>query len=77
MQDDFPSYLRFKPVTIQELLGAEGTKILIGIPGVYTPMYINVHLPGYKASLDQFKKLGVKNAAIVTTNNRYTNNDWA
>jgi alkyl hydroperoxide reductase 1 len=36
-----------------------------------------MHLPGYKASLDQFKEPGGENIAIVTTNDRFMNNAWA
>jgi len=60
---------------IGEALG-NGTTVLVGMPGAFTPTCNDEHLPGYVNSLDRFKELGVERVAVITTNDRYVNNAW-
>jgi peroxiredoxin len=67
---------RTVPVSITEVLG-NGTSILVGMPGAFTPVCTSEHLPGFVAASSRLKSLGVKTVAIVTTNDRFVNEQWA
>jgi len=53
-----------------------GTSILIGMPGAFTPTCSDKHLPGYIKQADAFKVAGVSKIAVVTTNDRFVNDAW-
>jgi peroxiredoxin len=65
-----------RPTTIAEVLG-QGTSILVGMPGAFTPTCTATHLPGFKTSAAHLSKLGVKTIAVLTTNDRFVNDAWA
>jgi glutaredoxin/glutathione-dependent peroxiredoxin len=68
--------LESSPVTISDLLG-KGRNILVGMPGAFTTTCSKEHLPGYVSAASTFRKLGVDQIAVVTTNDRYVNSAWA
>jgi glutaredoxin/glutathione-dependent peroxiredoxin len=63
-------------VSISEVLG-NGTSILVGMPGAFTPVCTSEHLPGFVAASSRLQSLGVKTVAVVTTNDRFVNEEWA
>jgi peroxiredoxin len=65
-----------RPATITDALG-QGTSILVGMPGAFTPTCTSLHLPGFKTSAAHLSKLGVNTIAVLTTNDRYVNDAWA
>jgi len=60
---------------IDELL-AEGTTVLVGMPGAFTPTCNDIHLPGYVNGLEQLTELGVARVAVITTNDIFVNKAW-
>jgi peroxiredoxin len=67
-----------EPAAITQLLGGEGgIKLLVGMPGAYTPTCSSIHLPGYRNYAAKLANLGVDKIAIVTTNDRFVNDAWA
>mmetsp|Transcript_51125 Transcript_51125/g.122897 ORF Transcript_51125/g.122897 Transcript_51125/m.122897 type:complete len:266 (-) Transcript_51125:102-899(-) len=53
-----------------------GTTILVGMPGAFTPTCSDQHLPGFIKQSETLKALGVERVAVVTTNDRYVNSAW-
>jgi peroxiredoxin len=53
-----------------------GTTVLVGMPGAFTPTCSDKHLPGFIKQSDTLKGLGVERIAVVTTNDRYVNSAW-
>jgi glutaredoxin/glutathione-dependent peroxiredoxin len=47
-----------------------------GMPGAFTTTCTTEHLPGYIASAEKFKALGISKIAVVTTNDRFVNEKW-
>lgn len=66
-----------EPAAITQVLDGEGIKLLVGMPGAYTPTCSSTHLPGYRNYADKLTKLGVNRIGIVTTNDRFVNDAWA
>jgi len=64
------------PTTISEVLG-NGTSILIGMPGAFTPICTSDHLPGYIVAAPKLRDLGVEKIAVITTNDKFVNEEWA
>lgn len=59
--------------------GAEilnGTSILFGMPGAFTPTCTDEHLPGIIKSMPEFKALNVSTVAVLTTNDRFVVDAW-
>jgi peroxiredoxin len=46
------------------------------MPGAFTTTCTSEHLPGYRDSLENFHKLGYDTIAVVTTNDRWVNEEW-
>ena len=65
-----------RPVSIGDALG-DGTTILVGMPGAFTPTCTDKHLPGLFAAADKFASLNVSQVAVITTNDRFVNQGWA
>eukprot|EP00193_Tetraselmis_chui_P002848 CAMPEP_0177769568 /NCGR_PEP_ID=MMETSP0491_2-20121128/10401_1 /TAXON_ID=63592 /ORGANISM="Tetraselmis chuii, Strain PLY429" /LENGTH=190 /DNA_ID=CAMNT_0019286605 /DNA_START=208 /DNA_END=780 /DNA_ORIENTATION=- len=66
----------FKAVTSDELF--KGKKVvLFGVPGAFTGVCSQAHVPGFASSADAFKALGVDTIACVSVNDAYTMNMWA
>ena len=50
--------------------------ILFGLPGAFTPMCHQKHLPGYDNMFEQFKELGYDDVYCVSVNDAYVMNAW-
>jgi peroxiredoxin len=46
------------------------------MPGAFTTTCTSEHLPGYRDSIKDFYELGYDTIAIVTTNDRWVNEEW-
>ena len=55
---------------------ADGKSLIIGMPGAFTPTCTDEHLPGFIRNAQKFRKLGVKNLNVVTTNDKYIMTAW-
>jgi peroxiredoxin len=51
--------------------------VLFGVPGAFTGVCSQAHVPGFASSADAFKALGVDTIACVSVNDAYTMNTWA
>jgi len=58
-----------------DVLG-EGTTILLGMPGAFTPTCTDQHLPGFYKHAKEFADLGVESISVVTANDRFVNVAW-
>lgn len=75
--DDNSGGVSVVPVSASEVVGSSGKSILLGMPGAFTPTCTEEHLPGFVAKANTFKKLGVEKIAVVTTNDKFVNEEWA
>lgn len=50
--------------------------IVFALPGAFTPTCSASHLPGYEASYDEFKKLGVDEVYCLSVNDAFVMNQW-
>lgn len=57
-------------------LFADGLHILVGVPGVYTPICSNEHLPNLIHNADELKALGVKSIACISDDNPWAIEAW-
>ena len=48
----------------------------LGMPGAFTPTCSKEHFPGYIKNAETFGKLGIDKICIVTTNDRFVNEEW-
>lgn len=53
------------------------TVVLFGVPGAYTGVCSQAHVPGYASSIAEFKKRGVDFVGCVAPNDPYTMQNWA
>ena len=66
---------RWQDVTSDEIF--KGKKIvLFALPGAFTPTCSSTHLPGYEASYDEFKKLGVDEVICLSVNDAFVMFQW-
>ena len=64
------------PVSVKEVVG-HGKAVLVGMPGAFTTTCHSKHLPGYIKAAPKLKELGVDKIAVVTTNDRFVNDQWS
>jgi peroxiredoxin len=64
-----------KRVSTAELLGT-GTVLLIGVPGAFTPVCTDFHLPGLVLATDQLTAKGIDKIAVVSVNDAFVMNAW-
>lgn len=65
----------WKDVQSNELF--KGKKIILfALPGAFTPTCSSTHLPGYEASYDEFKKLGIDEVYCLSVNDAFVMNQW-
>ncbi|KAI2498267.1 Redoxin [Fragilaria crotonensis] len=64
------------PISIKDVMGT-GKSILVGMPGAFTPVCTTEHIPGFIAASSKLQSLGVDTIAIVTTNDKFVNEEWA
>ncbi|CAI0466279.1 unnamed protein product [Linum tenue] len=56
----------------------KGKKVVIfGLPGAYTGVCSQQHVPSYKKNIDKFKAKGIDSVICVAVNDPYTMNGWA
>lgn len=66
---------RWEDVSSKDLF--KGKKVvLFALPGAFTPTCSSAHLPGYEASYDAFKKLGVHEVYCLSVNDAFVMNQW-
>ena len=63
------------PVSAKELLGS-GKIVLIGVPGAFTPVCSDFHLPGFVLAADQLKDKGVEKIAVISVNDVFVMGAW-
>lgn len=51
--------------------------VIFGLPGAYTGVCSNKHVPPYKENIDKFKAKGIDSVICVAINDPYTMNAWA
>jgi len=78
--DVLPSVVLYRatpedPINIKELFG-DKKGIIFGLPGAFTPDCSATHLPGYVASHEELKALGVDLVVCVSVNDPYVMNEW-
>lgn len=64
------------PASVRDVVG-QGTAVLVGMPGAFTTTCHTKHLPGYIKAAPKLKELGVDKIAVVTTNDRFVNDQWS
>ena len=70
-----PTDVKAAVLPLPKALG-NGTTVLVGMPGAFTPTCSDQHLPGFIRNTDKLKGLGVERVAVITTNDRYVNSAW-
>ncbi|PPD99567.1 hypothetical protein GOBAR_DD03411 [Gossypium barbadense] len=56
----------------------KGKKVVIfGLPGAYTGVCSQQHVPSYKKNIDKFKAKGIDSVICVAVNDPYVMNAWA
>jgi peroxiredoxin len=56
----------------------DGKKVVVfALPGAFTPTCSSTHAPGYDATYDEFKKLGVDEVYCLSVNDSFVMNQWA
>jgi peroxiredoxin len=64
-----------EPAQTGELLG-NGTVVLFGVPGAFTPTCSDYHLPGFVLRADEIKAKGVDKIACVAVNDAFVMKAW-
>ena len=66
---------KWKDVTSDEIF--KGKRVVIfALPGAFTPTCSSTHLPGYEASYNEFKKVGVDDVICLSVNDAFVMNEW-
>jgi peroxiredoxin len=56
----------------------QGRKVvLFGVPGAFTPLCDKNHLPGFLASIDEFRARGIDDIAVTSVNDVFVMDAWA
>ncbi|KAG5354758.1 putative peroxiredoxin pmp20 [Yarrowia sp. B02] len=55
----------------------QGTHIIVGVPGAFSPACTSGHVPGYVNLWPKFKERGVKAVWVVAVNDAFVTNAWA
>ncbi len=67
---------RWQDVTSSDIF--KGKKIvLFALPGAFTPTCSSMHLPGYEAYYDEFKKSGVDEIICLSVNDAFVMFQWS
>ena len=55
-----------------------GKKVVVfALPGAFTPTCSSTHAPGFEATYDEFKKLGIDEIYCLSVNDSFVMNQWA
>lgn len=60
--------------TLSEI--TRGTKVILTLPGAFTPTCTNYHVPSFEGAYDELKALGVDEVYILTCNDFYCQRVW-
>jgi glutaredoxin/glutathione-dependent peroxiredoxin len=63
------------PMTTQELFGGKKV-VLFAVPGAFTPVCNNQHLPGYLSQAEAIKAKGVDTIACLAVNDKFVLEAW-
>ncbi|MCW9054678.1 MAG: peroxiredoxin [Candidatus Pacebacteria bacterium] len=66
----------WKDVSSDEIFSGKKV-VLFALPGAFTPTCSSTHLPGYEASYDELKGLGVDEVYCLSVNDAFVMNAWA
>ncbi len=66
---------RWQDVTSDEVFKGNNV-VLFALPGAFTPTCSSTHLPGYEASFEDFKALGVDSVICLSVNDAFTMYQW-
>ncbi|XP_065863400.1 peroxiredoxin-2F, mitochondrial [Euphorbia lathyris] len=67
---------KFSTTSLRDLF--KGKKVVIfGLPGAYTGVCSQQHVPSYKNNIDKFKAKGIDSVICVAVNDPYVMNAWA
>ncbi|WCJ23693.1 peroxiredoxin IIF [Euphorbia peplus] len=67
---------KFSTSSLNDLF--KGKKVVIfGLPGAYTGVCSQQHVPSYKNNIDKFKAKGIDSVICVAVNDPYVMNAWA
>ncbi|KGN46965.1 peroxiredoxin-2F, mitochondrial [Cucumis sativus] len=67
---------KFSTTPLKEIF--KGKKVVIfGLPGAYTGVCSQQHVPSYKNKIDELKAKGIDSVICVSVNDPYTLNGWA
>lgn len=70
-----PNPYRWQDVTSDEIF--KGKKVVIfALPGAFTPTCSSFHLPGYEATYEEFKKLGIDEVYCLSVNDAFVMWNW-
>lgn len=67
---------RWQDKTTEEIFGNKKV-VLFALPGAFTPTCSSTHAPGYEASYDEFKRLGVDEVICLSVNDAFVMFQWA
>lgn len=70
-----PTDIKAAVLPVAKALG-NGTTVLVGMPGAFTPTCTDAHLPGFIKQSAALKAVGVERVGVLTTNDRYVNAAW-
>lgn len=73
---DGPNKFRWQDRTTQEIFGGKNI-VVFSLPGAFTPTCSSTHAPGYEATYDEFKKLGVDEVICLSVNDAFVMFQWA
>jgi peroxiredoxin len=62
-------------VTLADAM-SNGTAILVGMPGAFTPVCTGKHLPSILSNLDALKAVGVDSVSVITLNDAFVSEAW-
>lgn len=71
-----PNPFRWEPKTSHDIFGGK-TVILFALPGAFTPVCSEFHLPGYEKDYFKFKRLGVDEIYCSAVNDAFVMFQWA
>jgi alkyl hydroperoxide reductase 1 len=63
------------PLTLKEI-ASEGTWVLVGVPGAFTPPCSEKHIPSYISHLPTFSSKDVR-IVVINKDNAFAENEWA
>ena len=65
-----------KGVSSKELMGS-GTKVVFAVPGAFTPICAEQHVPDFLNNLDALKAKGVDEVICLAVNDAFVMGSWA